>query len=93
MRPYRYTLWALFLNILSHGQVAEVSYHDYTTSFWAVDTPIIALPHVKIIDASSRAPQSEQTIWIEHDKIKVVGPQHRIWGRTSIMIDISSVLS
>ena len=42
--------------------------------FLAVDTPVVALQHVRVVDGTGSAPVDDQTIIIDHGKIAAVGP-------------------
>jgi len=46
--------------------------------FIAVDSPIVALTHVKVIDGTGGAVQEDQTIIINRAKIQGVGPSPQI---------------
>jgi hypothetical protein len=45
--------------------------------FIAVDNPVIALEHVRVIDGTGAAPVEDQTIIIDHGRIQSVGPSDR----------------
>jgi hypothetical protein len=45
--------------------------------FIAVDDPVIALEHVRVIDGTSAPPVEDQTIVIDHGRIQSVGPSDR----------------
>ena len=47
---------------------------DYLQKYIAVDSPVIALTHVQVLDGTGGAPLADQTIIIEGDKIKQLGP-------------------
>jgi imidazolonepropionase-like amidohydrolase len=42
--------------------------------FVAVDAPVIALQHVRVIDGTGAAPLEDQTIVLDHGKISATGP-------------------
>src|SRR5437870_5295192 len=42
--------------------------------FLAVDAPVVALQHVRIIDGTGAAAADDQTIVIDHGKIAALGP-------------------
>lgn len=46
--------------------------------FIAVDAPVIAIEHVRIIDGTGAAPQEEQTIVIDHGRIQAVGQDGQV---------------
>ena len=46
--------------------------------FVAVDSPVVTLTHVRVIDGTGGAVQEEQTIIINRGKIQAVGPSSRI---------------
>src|SRR2546422_1055799 len=41
--------------------------------FVAVDAPVVALTHVRVIDGTGAAPAEDQTVVIDHGKIAAVG--------------------
>ncbi len=45
-----------------------------TKSFVTVDSPVVALTHVTVIDGTGAAPSSDQTIIIENGVIREIGP-------------------
>ncbi len=45
-----------------------------TKAFVAVDAPVVALTHVKVIDGTGAAPTIDQTVVIENGRISAVGP-------------------
>jgi|SRR5215471_730480 len=47
------------------------------TPFIAVDAPVIALEHVRVIDGTGAPPQEDQTIVIDHGRIQSVGRSDR----------------
>jgi imidazolonepropionase-like amidohydrolase len=42
--------------------------------FVAVDSPVIVLQHVRVIDGTGQAPREDQAVVIDHGKIAAVGP-------------------
>jgi imidazolonepropionase-like amidohydrolase len=46
--------------------------------FVAVDSPVIALTHVRVIDGSGGSVQEERTVIINHGKIQAVGPASQL---------------
>jgi len=46
--------------------------------FIAVDSPIVALTHVRVIDGTGGPVQEDRTIIINHGKIQTVGPSSRV---------------
>ena len=46
--------------------------------FIAVDDPVIALEHVRVIDGTGAPPVEDQTIVIDHGRIQSVGPSDRV---------------
>jgi len=42
--------------------------------FVAIDAPVVALRHVRVIDGTGAPPRDDQTIVIDHGKISTVGP-------------------
>ncbi|MBZ5728087.1 MAG: amidohydrolase family protein [Acidobacteriia bacterium] len=45
--------------------------------FLAVDAPVIALQHVRVIDGTGAPPAEDQTIVIDHGRIAALGPSDR----------------
>lgn len=45
-----------------------------TRPFLAVDAPVVALEHVRVIDGTGAASRDDQTIVLDHGKIAAVGP-------------------
>src|SRR5882724_10795136 len=46
--------------------------------FVAVDSPVVALTHVRVIDGTGGAVQEDQTIIINRSQIQAVGPSSQI---------------
>jgi imidazolonepropionase-like amidohydrolase len=49
-----------------------------TKSFTTVDSPIVALQHVRVIDGTGAAPAADQTILIENGLIKEIGAANSV---------------
>ena len=49
-----------------------------TKSFVTVDSPVVALEHVRVIDGTGAAPAADQTILIENGTIRQIGPASSI---------------
>src|SRR5215472_3709354 len=49
-----------------------------TQPFIAVDAPVIALEHVRVIDGTGAAPREDQTIIIADGKIRDAGPAAQV---------------
>lgn len=45
-----------------------------TKSFVTVDSPVVVLTHVRVIDGTGAAPSTDQTIIIENGVIREIGP-------------------
>ena len=45
-----------------------------TKSFVSVDSTVVALEHVRVIDGTGAAPKADQTILIENGVIRGIGP-------------------
>ena len=63
---------AVFL-LLCSSLLAQNRFTPGTQPFIAVDAPVIALEHVRIIDGTGAAPMEDRTIVIEHGKIAGIG--------------------
>ena len=46
--------------------------------FVAVDAPVVALEHVRVIDGTGAAPLEDQTIVIDHGRIEAVGSSGQV---------------
>lgn len=65
------------LAALSHSAVIAQNASRFSPavrSYVNVDTPVVALMHVRVIDGTGAAPVEDQTIVIENGKIKSIGP-------------------
>ena len=62
---YFLTAWALY---------AQTRFAPGIKPFLAVDAPLVALQHVRVIDGAGAAPREDQTIVIANGKITAVGP-------------------
>jgi imidazolonepropionase-like amidohydrolase len=62
---------AIFL--LCAAATAQNRFTPGTKPFVAVDSPIIALQHVRVIDGTGAAPRDDQTIVVEHGRIAALG--------------------
>src|SRR5579862_6335233 len=71
---------AAILFSLAVGLVSGQPYRMFpgVKPFVAVDSPIVALTHVRVIDGTGGAVQEDRTIIINHGKIQTVGPSSRI---------------
>ena len=49
-----------------------------TKSFVSVDSPVVALEHVRVIDGTGAAPATDQTVIIENGMIRELGPASRV---------------
>jgi imidazolonepropionase-like amidohydrolase len=49
-----------------------------TKSFVAVDSTVVALQHVRVIDGTGAAPEADQTILIENGVIRGIGPSSAV---------------
>jgi imidazolonepropionase-like amidohydrolase len=56
------------------GTWAQGRFAPGTRPFVAVDAPVIALQHVRVIDGTGAPPREDQTVIIDHGKIGAVGP-------------------
>lgn len=62
---------ALLTAVISNAQSAPKS---PLAPFLSVTDPVVALTHVELIDGTGSAPQSDQTVVIDHGQIAAVGP-------------------
>ena len=46
--------------------------------FVAVDTAVVAVTHVRVIDGTGAAPAEDQTVLIDHTRIRAVGPAAQV---------------
>jgi imidazolonepropionase-like amidohydrolase len=67
----RYSLAAF---ALLASAAAQSRFQPGIKPFLAVEAPVIALTHVRVIDGTGAAPREDQTIVIEGGKIAVAGP-------------------
>jgi hypothetical protein len=59
------------------GGFRAANLHSRLKPFIAVDDPVIALEHVRVIDVTGAPPVEDQTIVIDHGRIQSVGPSDR----------------
>ena len=64
----------LLLLAAASSLFAQGRFAPGTKPFLAVDEPVIALEHVRIIDGTGAAPREDQTIVIDHGRIAAAGP-------------------
>src|SRR5690349_1000644 len=80
MLPYATLLCAyrraVFPVIILHAiaLMAQNPLYPGVRPFIAVDAPVIALEHVRVIDGTGAAPREDQTILLAEGKIRTVGP-------------------
>lgn len=60
--------------LLALGALAQSRFLPGTKPFVAVDAPVIALEHVRVIDGTGAPALENQTIVIDHGKIAAIGP-------------------
>ena len=65
---------AVSLFLYSTALPAQNPLYPGTQPFIAVDAPVIALEHVRVIDGTGAAPREDQTVVIAEGKIRDVGP-------------------
>jgi imidazolonepropionase-like amidohydrolase len=63
--------------LLAGSALAQTQLTPGVKPFIAVDAPVIALEHVRVIDGTGAQPQEDQTIVIDHGQIRSVGPADR----------------
>jgi imidazolonepropionase-like amidohydrolase len=54
--------------------LAQGRFQPGVKPFLAVDAPVVALQHVRVIDGTGAAPVEDQTVVVDHGKIAAVGP-------------------
>ena len=73
----RRILWGLaltsFLTAILLAQ-EKPALSPLTKSFVTVDSPVVALAHIKVIDGTGATPSTDQTITIENGVIREIGP-------------------
>jgi len=62
------------LPLVAVAALAQGRFAPGTKPFLAVDAPVIALEHVRVIDGTGAAPAEDQTIVIDHGRIAAAGP-------------------
>ena len=63
----------LYLTLLAGSLLAQNRFSPGVKPFLAVDAPVVALRHVRVIDGAGAPPREDQTVVIDHGKIAVVG--------------------
>ena len=63
-----------FLLFTSLALAQQNRFTPGTAPFIAVNSPVVALQHVRVIDGTGAAPREDQTVVIDHGKITAVGP-------------------
>ena len=77
-RPFRYLIALGFAAVLSAPATAQQpALSAWARSFLAVDTPLVALTHVTVIDGTGAPPRDDQTILLRDGRIERVGPSAR----------------
>jgi hypothetical protein len=66
-------LFGLALYIIVVRAQEKPAFSPLTKSFITVDSPIIALQHVRVIDGTGAAPLADQTILIESGALREIG--------------------
>ena len=59
--------------LLAVGAFAQGRFAPGVKPFVAVDAPIVALQHVRVIDGTGAQPREDQTIVIDHGRIAAMG--------------------
>src|SRR5262245_48345261 len=73
MRELALAVLALTAASRAAGQVRP-TLSDTTKAYVAIDAPLVALTHARIIDGTGAAAKADQTIVISGDRIQTVGP-------------------
>src|SRR5262249_12514220 len=63
-----------FVTRSQQSQGNQAAFSRVTKSFIAIDSPVIALQHVRVIDGTGAAPSHDQTLLIEKGNIREIGP-------------------
>lgn len=71
---YNHRVRLLTVLVFVCAAAAQSRFLPGTKPFTAVDAPVIALEHVRVIDGTGAAPLENQTIVIDHGKIAAMGP-------------------
>jgi imidazolonepropionase-like amidohydrolase len=61
-------------SFLAAALCAQSRFTPGTKPFVAVDAPVVALAHVRLIDGTGAEPRTDQTIVLDHGRISAVGP-------------------
>src|SRR5579872_6292378 len=61
------------LFMVSCCALAQTQFSDDTRKYISVDSPVVALTHVRIIDGTGAAPAEDQTILIANGRIQKIG--------------------
>src|SRR5580692_2210528 len=61
-------------SLLAAALCAQSRFTPGTKPFVAVDAPVVALAHVRLIDGTGAEPRTDQTIVLDHGRISAVGP-------------------
>ncbi|HYW48719.1 MAG TPA: amidohydrolase family protein [Bryobacteraceae bacterium] len=64
----------LHISLLAGALAAQGRFAPGVKPFLAVDAPVVALEHVRVIDGTGARPREDQTVVIDHGKIRAVGP-------------------
>ena len=86
-------LAVLMLDAAGAGQPSTLS--NAVRAFVAVDAPVVALTHARVIDGTGALPREDQTLVIEGGKITVMGPSSSTTvptGATAIDLSGKSVI-
>ena len=62
------------LLLLAGAASAQSAFTPGVKPFLSVDSPVVALRHVRVIDGTGAAPAEDQTLVIDRGKIAAVGP-------------------
>ena len=82
----RLSLFAACLLIPSAFVLAQTTPPNALAPYIRVNDPVILLQHVRVIDGTGNAPQSDQAILIDHGEIKAVGPSASIHAPTGAKV-------
>ena len=74
MRKFLFVIIAALPLVLNLTAQEKTTLSPLTKSFIMVDSPVVALQHVRVIDGTGAAPAADQTIVIENGVIRELGP-------------------
>ena len=70
--------------------LAQAPFTPGVKPFLAVDAPVVALQHVRIIDGTGAAPREDQTIVIDHGRIAAAGSPRDPAKRITVQVSMEA---